>query len=317
MTELFTIVVSYNTRQLLRGCLNSLQADVDRSGLEGQIWVVDNDSSDGSAAMIREEFPQVHLVTSGQNLGFAAGNNLALDALFEDTQQAAPPTEYTLLLNPDTTIQPGALATLVSFMEEHPDAGMAGGQLCYPDGSFQHSAFHFPTLAQILLDFFPLHHRLVNSRVNGRFPRAWYEHGEPFEIDHPLGAAMMVRSRTIQEVGSLDERFFMYCEEIDWCWRIKWAGWKLYCVPRAVVIHHEAQSTRQFRDEMFVQLWRSRFLLFQKHYSPSFRWATRQLVRLGMGAEIARTRRAYLKGHITITELEGRVKACQRVKQLQ
>ena len=317
MTELFTIVVSYNTRQLLRGCLNSLQADVDRSGLEGQIWVVDNDSSDGSAAMIREEFPQVHLVTSGQNLGFAAGNNLALDALFEDTQQAAPPTEYTLLLNPDTTIQPGALATLVSFMEEHPDAGMAGGQLCYPDGSFQHSAFHFPTLAQILLDFFPLHHRLVNSRVNGRFPRAWYEHGQPFEVDHALGAAMMVRSEAIKEVGSLDEQFFMYCEEIDWCWRMRRAGWKIYCVPRAVIIHHEAQSTRQFRDAMFVQLWRSRFRLFQKHYGSSFHWAARQLVQMGMEVEIARTRHAHRKGQLNTEELERRIRAFRQVRQMQ
>ena len=316
MPELAIVVVSYNTRDLLRACLNSVQADLEHSGLEGKMWVVDNGSSDGSAAMVRERFPKVHLLALKENIGFAAANNLALKALFQNTQHTTRNTRYVLLLNPDTTAQPGALRTLVTFMADHPDAGLIGTQLRYPDGSFQHSAFRFPTLAQVFLDFFPLHHRLINSRLNGRYPCGWYERGEPFEIDHPLGAAMMGRWEAIQEVGLLDERFFMYCEEIDWCWRMKRAGWRVYCVPQAVVTHHEAQSTRQFRDQMFVQLWRSRFYLFEKHYSPLFRWAARQLVRLGIGAEMARARRAYWRGELSAEAYQRRMEAFRQVKRV-
>jgi N-acetylglucosaminyl-diphospho-decaprenol L-rhamnosyltransferase len=310
MPQLAIVIVSYNTRRLLGACLHSLVADMRRSALEGVVWVVDNSSSDGSAAMVRERFPGVCLTTSERNLGFASGNNLALDALSQG------PPECVLLLNPDTTVQPGALQTLLAFMQEQQDAGMAGVQLRYADGRFQHSAFCFPSLAQIVLDFIPLHHRLINSRINGRYPRAWIERGDPFEIDHPLGAAMVVRWETVKEVGLLDERFFMYCEEIDWCWRMKQAGWRVYCVPRAIVTHHEAQSTLQYRDEMFVQLWRSRYRLFSKHYSPCFRWAARQLVWLGSGVEIMRARRARQRGQLSSEVYQGRLKALRDVRQL-
>lgn len=322
MPELAVIIVSYNTRKLLRACLDCVQAELERSALEGEIWVVDNGSSDGSAAMVRQRFPEVNLLALEENIGFAGANNVALRRIpdLDDVRAAGSGTshipKYVFLLNPDTTVQPGTLGTLAAFMEEHPEAGVAGAQLRYPDGSFQHSAFHFPTLAQILLDFFPLHYRLINSRLNGRYPRAWYERVEPFGIDHPLGAAMMIRGRAIAEVGLLDERFFMYCEEIDWCWRMKRAGWRVYCVPRAVVIHHEAQSTRQFRDEMFLQLWRSRFRLFEKHYSPLFRWAARQLVRLGVGAEMTRARRAHLRGQLSPEAYQRRIEAFQQVRQM-
>ena len=321
MSKLAIIIVSYNTRNLLRTCLESAQAGLNRSALEGEIWVVDNGSSDGSVAMVRERFPQAHLIANETNVGFAAANNQALrDMGLGDrgiTLSPSPlPPRYILLLNPDTVVVGDALATMVHFLDETPSAGVAGAQLRYPDGSFQHSGFRFPNLAQIFLDFFPLHHRLINSRLNGRYPRAWYESGQPFEIDHPLGAAMMVRWEAIQEVGLLDERFFMYCEEIDWCWRMKEAGWRVYCVPRAVVIHHEARSTRQFREEMFVQLWRSRFRLFEKHYSSLFRWAARQLVRLGVGAEMARARRAYLRGELSAEAYRRRVEALQQVRQM-
>lgn len=316
MSELAIIIVSYNTRTLLGACLNSLQTDLERSGREEELWVVDNGSSDGSAAMVRERFPEVHLLALKENLGFAAANNLAFKALLQHTQYAIRNTQYLWLLNPDTTVQPGTLGTLRAFMEEYPDAGVAGAQLRYPDGSFQHSAFRFPTLAQIFLDFFPLHYRLIHSRLNGRYPHACYKCGQPFQIDHPLGATMMVRRKAIEEVGLLDERFFMYCEEIDWCWRMKEAGWRVYCVPRAVVIHHEAQSTRQFGDEMFVQLWRSRFRLFEKHYSPLFRWAARQLVHLGVGAEMGRARRAHLRGEISTDAYHRRMEAFQQVRRI-
>ncbi len=286
--RLSIVIVSYNTRQLLKECLASVYASLKKSGPAAQVLVVDNASSDDSAAMVQQAFPQVQLLANQVNVGFAAANNQALRQMgFAapqlPTSNLQPPTpDYVLLLNPDTLLRGEALPTLTHFLAENPAVGAVGARLVHPDGSFQHSAFAFPTLAQIFLDFFPLNHRLLHSRVNGRYPRHLYESGEPFPIDHPLGAALMVRRETIEEVGLLDERFFMYCEEIDWCMRIKAAGWKVYCVPGAEIVHYVGQSTGQFRAEMFVALWRSRYRLFEKHYRPLFRWLARRLVHLGL-----------------------------------
>lgn len=209
-----------------------------------------------------------------------------------------------------------ALATMVRFLDENLSVGVAGAKLLYPDGRLQHSAFAFPTLAQVFFDFFPIHHRLVESRLNGRYPHRLYEQGEPFPIDHPLGAAMMVRGETIEQVGLLDERFRIYCEEIDWCMRMKEAGWGVYCVPQAEVVHYVAQSTGQVRERMFVELWRSRYLLFEKHYSRFYQWAVRRIVRMGLWAERRRVLRAYKRGEISRAELESRLAAYRMVAEM-
>jgi GT2 family glycosyltransferase len=193
---------------------------------------------------------------------------------------------------------------------------VCGARLLYGDGGFQHSAFGFPGLVQIALDFFPLHWRLTESRLNGRYPRRLYEGETPFEIDHPLGAAMMLRREVILQTGLFDEGYRMYVEEIDWCMRIRRAGWTVYCVPSAVVVHHAGQSTGQVRNEMFVALWRSRFRLFGKHYSPAFRWAARRLVRLGLQAKARRARAAHRRGELGAEELAGWLSALRRVAEL-
>ena len=308
--DLVIITVSYNTRDLLADCLQSAFDGLERSGLQGEIWVVDNASADGSADMVRRRFPQVHLIAHDQNVGFAAGNNLALRTLGLHAESGP---RYILFLNPDTRIIGDALGEMVRFLDAAPKCGAAGAQLVYDDGSFQYSAFAFPGLLQILIDFFPIHHRLVNSRLNGRYPRRWYESGEPFVIDHPLGAALMVRTGTLLEVGGFDERFFMYCEEIDLCRRIKAAGWQIYCVPQAKIVHLVAQSTRQFRDRMFVALWRSRFLMYEKHESSVFRWAARKLVSLGLWAQARRDRTALRRGDLSAEEFQGRLAAYREV----
>lgn len=297
--DLSIVIVSYNVRDLLEQCLESV-----RSGtLNLETFVVDNASSDNSAAMVRQKFSAVHLIANTENRGFAAANNQA----FLLTRG-----RYVLMLNPDTQVQPGALETLVRFMDTHPRAGACGGKLVYGDGSLQHSAFAFPTLAQIFLDFFPLNWRLTHSRLNGRYPMAWYTSGEPFQVDHPLGADFLVRRETAEQVGWLDKQFFIYCEEIDWAMRIKRAGWEIWCVPQAVIVHHEARSTRQFRDAMFIELWRARWRLFHKHYSPRFRWVAKQIVRLGLWKE-ARQARARA---VTQDELARRLDAYRQVKAL-
>lgn len=301
--DLSIVIVSYNVRELLAQCLASVCASESAppgssSQLSLEIFVVDNASHDGSAAMVREKFPHAQVIENTENRGFAPANN-----------QAFPLTRgrYVMMLNPDTQVRPGALETLVQFMDARASArvGACGGRLVYGDGSLQHSAFGFPTLAQIFLDFFPLNWRLTNSRLNGRYPREWYARGQPFEIDHPLGADFLVRREAAMQVGWLDDKFFIYCEEIDWAMRLKHAGWRIWCVPQAVIVHHEAQSTRQFRDAMFVELWRARRRLFDKHYSRAFRWAAHLIVRAGVWNE---ARKARASG-VTQDELTRRLNA--------
>ena len=317
--DLVVITVSYNTRDLLADCLESALAGLERSGLAGEIWVVDNASTDGSAEMVRGRFPDVRLVAHDENLGFAAGNNLALRTM--DFGGKTTP-RHVLFLNPDTRVANDALGIMIRFLDSMLRAGAAGARLVHSDGSFQHSAFSFPGLAQIALDFFPPgrsllpHHRLLESRINGRYPHRLYAAGHPFMVDHPLGAALMIRAETLTEVGTFDERFFMYCEEIDLCHRIWTAGWQIYCVPQAEIVHLVGQSTRQFRDRMFVALWQSRFLMFEKHRSPAFRWAARRLVRLGVRAESQRAREAHRRQEISAEELESRLAAYREVAAL-
>ena len=317
--DLSVVVVSYNVRDLLAQCLQSVGSGEWTVGgsalpathcpLATEVFVVDNASADGSAAMVRERFPAVRLIENAENRGFAAANNQAF---------AEARGRYVLTLNPDTQARPGALETLVRFMDAPASrrAGACGGKLLYGDGALQHSAFAFPTLAQIFLDFFPLNWRLTDSRLNGRYPRARYERGEPFLVDHPLGADLMVRRETARQVGWLDDRFFIYCEEIDWCMRIKRAGWQIWCVPSAEIVHHEAQSSRQFRDAMFVELWRARFRLFDKHYSPAFRWAARRIVRAGLWNSARQIRAAARAGVVTQDELERRLATFSQVQTL-
>lgn len=293
--DLAIIIVSYNTCDILRACLRSAYAGLTQAFFDAQVWVVDNASSDGSPGMVRAEFPQTRLLALDHNLGFAAGNNMALRELgfgAAPGPQSRPAPSLVLFLNPDTEIQGNTVGEMAHVLRTVEKAGVVGANLVYPDGRFQHSAFHFPTLWQIWFDFFPRPARLLNSPLNGRYPRRLYEAGRPFAMDHPLGAAMMTRADVIQRVGLMDEGFFMYAEEIDWCMRVKKAGWDVYCVPAAKIVHHAGGSTRQFRDEMFIALWRSRFRLFNKHYGLVFNLAARLLVRLGLRAEMRRARQS-------------------------
>ena len=313
------VIVSFNVRDLLRSCLTSVFSAAQAPDLDYNVVVVDNASVDDSAAMVGTEFPQAALIASQENLGFARGNNVGLRALgFEaPAGGAATPPDAVLLLNPDTEVQLGALAALAGFLHAHPQAGGCGPTLHYGDGSFQHSAFHFPGLTQLALDLFPassrLHGRLHNSRLNGRYPLRLYERGHPFRVDFTLGAALMVRRAAIEAAGLLDEAYFMYAEEMDWCRRMRTAGWPLYCVPAAHITHHEGRSARQFRGAMIQALWRSRLRYYHRHYPAWKQWAARRLVAVGMRAEIRRSRAAFLHGDISSVELETRLDAYRQV----
>jgi GT2 family glycosyltransferase len=315
MTDLGIVIVSWNVREQLAVCLESLSrtrsAHAERAA---RIIVVDNASTDGSAEMVRDRFPLVQLVASDKNRGFAGGNNLGMRAWGLDVEQEAKSEKwadgnaprYILLLNPDTAVRGNALGTMIHFMDATPQAGVCGARLIYGDGSFQHSAFGFPGLWQIALDAPSVHPRLRDSRLNGRYSRSLYASGRPFEVDHPLGAAMMVRAEVIHQVGPMDEGFHMYCEEIDWCWRIKKAGWKIYCVPPAEIVHYGGQSTKQVRAEMIVALWASRLRLYQRYYPAWKLAAAKWLVHRKMRAELRRADTGLARGSMdgaTHTEL--------------
>ncbi len=261
-SSLGVVIVSWNVRDLLARCLYSLFAELERARITARVVVVDNASFDNSPDMIRAHFPQVELIASDENLGFAKGNNLGIRQL--DSKGGAE----VLLLNPDTEIQPGAIKTLLDVLHSRPAAAIVTSRLSYGGGAFQHSAFHFPGLGQLYIDLLPAPARFYETRLNGRYPRQWYDGQQPFEIDTPLGAVMLLRREAIEQVGLFDEEFALYCEEVDWAARFKEAGWQNLCVPAAHIIHYEGKSTSQVRVESFVKLWTSRYRLHRKH--PQF-----------------------------------------------
>ncbi len=289
---LAVVLVTWNVRELVLDALETLFADLDSGGLpDSQVWLVDNASADGTAEAVAERYPQVRLIASERNLGFAAGNNLALRAMGfgRVTSDCLPRAVY--LLNPDTRTQPGATRTLYDALFAAANVGLVGARLSYGDGSFQHSAFMFPGLRQIWTEFFPTPGRLVVGPFNGRYPRTRYESGQPFTVDFPLGATMMLRREVIESTGMFDEGFALYCEEIDWAWRIRKAGWRTLCVPAARVTHLEGRSSAQARPESFTKLWRSRLRLYDKHH-PRWRvWLARRLIVAGLRRHARQLRR--------------------------
>jgi N-acetylglucosaminyl-diphospho-decaprenol L-rhamnosyltransferase len=265
MLDLAVIVVTYNVRHLIVDALRTLYTDLHASGLSFEVYVVDSASTDGSAAVVADAFPQVKLIASRENLGFGRANNLALRQIgFGSDEVDLPHAIY--LLNPDTLTKPGATRALFDALMDDERVGLVGAQLEYGDGRFQHSAFTFPGLRQLWVEFFPTPGRLYESRFNGRYPHVLYQAGQPFSVDFVLGATMMLRREVIQQTGMFDEAFFMYCEEIDWAWRIRKAGWDVRCVPTAHVVHLEGQSTKQVRAQSVLNLWTSRLRLYHKHH---------------------------------------------------
>jgi GT2 family glycosyltransferase len=279
LADLAVVIVSWNVCELLRACLGSLQQDLDRSSIQADVYVVDNASVDGTPEMVSVDFPQVRLTACRENLGFAAGNNMGLRQILEEDAGAC---RFVWLLNPDTEVLAGAARALVACLEGRQDAGVAGAKLLNSDGSLQHSAFRYPGLIQLAVELFNVPDRVYDTRLNGRYAPTLYGQAEPFRVDHPLGAAMMVRREAVTQVGLLDEDYHMYCEEIDWCWRMRRAGWRAYCAPDAVITHHAGQSSAQVPATSFVNLWKSRARLYSRICGRlRFRTAAR-MVRLGM-----------------------------------
>lgn len=266
--DLSIVIVSYNTRDMLRDCLHSLEPAA--HGLTYETWVVDNNSPDESAAMVAEEFPEVRLIANRDNVGFPKANNQAL----KESR-----ARHSLILNPDTECRPGSLSTLVQYLDSHSDVGAVGPKLLNTDGSLQPNGSRFPNPPQ---DFLVVSE--LRSFFRARFER-WSRMRDNYEVECELdvvsGACMMVRGAAIEQVGLLDEDFFMFYEEVEWCWRLKRAGWKVVYVPAAVVVHHWMGSVRQDSQAMTARLFQSSDIYYRKTGSPLTRLANRAVMAYG------------------------------------
>ena len=253
MPAVSIIIASWNTRDLLRACLRTVEAEAQALPAGSvEAIVLDNASADGTCETVEREHPQVLLIRNRHNLGFAAATNQGL---------RRGRGRYALLLNPDTELIPGTLAGMIEFMDQMPSAGAAGACLVNPDGTLQASASPMPGLLRELWRLFHLDRVLSLSR----YPlQAWAE-GGPRPVDVAQGACLMLRRAALDQVGLLDESYFMYTEEVDLCYRLGRSGWPVYWLPRAKVLHHGGQSTRQQRAEMFLRLYESKVLFFRKH----------------------------------------------------
>jgi hypothetical protein len=269
--DLTICIVNWNTCADLRRALESVFARAGEARFE--VIVVDNASADGSPAMVRREFPAVRLIMNRFNRGFAAANNEAL-------RRARG--RYRLLLNSDTIVHPGAFAELVKFTDAHPDAGAVGLRVLNPDGTLQYSCRRFPRLATGLFRKVPLGRLIPDNRWNREYLMSDWAHDTVREVDWVSGAAMCLRAEALAQVGLLDEEYFMYCEDVDWCYRARRAGWKIYYLPRAVVTHVVGRSTDLRPLRMVREFHRSMIRFYWKHYARGVPPPLRALLPLGI-----------------------------------
>jgi GT2 family glycosyltransferase len=249
--ELSIVIVNWNTRDLLTQCLDSIYAHP--PDCEFAIWVVDNASSDGSAQMVGARFPNVRLIKNRENLGFARANNQAL---------RASTGLYLLLLNPDTEVSANALTQLVKYLQNHPKVGIAGANLINADGTYQSSFASFPTLLSELLNATGLMRWFYRSRISIREST---DNSQVQSVDWVSGACLLVRRQAFEEVGLLDEEYFLYGEEMDWCYRMKRHGWQVSHLPSARVIHLEGQSSKLAGRKKMIWLAQSHLRFMTKY----------------------------------------------------
>jgi len=278
--DLSICIVAWNVREVLEDCLRSIR----RAGpeVDHEILVVDNASGDGTAEMVETGFSEVTLIRNTRNRGFAAAANQALEA---------GRGRYLLLLNPDTLVPPSSLEEMVGFLDGRPAAGGAGPKLLNPDGSLQPSVRSFPTAAAAFGQFTILGKLGLFRRSRAAYLGRGFDYGRPAIVDQPMGAALFLRREALDEVGLLDERFFLYFEEVDLCRRLTRVGRPLWFNPAAEITHRGGESTAQAGGRALFYLFQSQFRYFDKVLPPSrarlFRLAFKPLALLGIGRSLA------------------------------
>ena len=271
--DLSIITISYNTRAMTLECLRSVYAQTRETSFE--VVVVDNASRDGSAAAIAATFAQVHLIRNDENRGFAAANNEGL---------RVARGRYVLLLNPDTLVLGDGLRKMVAYMDAHPDIGCAGCQVLLNETEIQQTCFRFPSPLNVLLDLTGLARLFPRSRLCGRYWMGSWDRESERDVDVVSGMFMLVRREALAQVGLMDEDYFVYAEEADWCYRFWKHGWRCVFTPVAQIIHREGggQSTRQVSARMYVQLQKSILIFHRKNRGRAAWLATKMMFSLVM-----------------------------------
>ena len=312
MVDLSIVIVSWNVRALLERCLQSIVTEAQPGpddgvfllgGREMEILVVDNASSDGSSEMVRDQFPQVRLIVNGENRGFTAANNQGL---------VLSQGRYLLLLNPDTEIVGDALATMIGYMQANAKTGALGPRLLNTDGSPQSSRRRFPTFSTALVESTIVQEWWEDNRVLRRYYMSDTADDAVQRVDWVVGACLLVRREAYEQVGGLDEGFFMYSEELDWCRRIKAAGWDVVYFPTATVIHHEGKSSEQVVPARHIYFQNSKVRYFRKHHGAFQAEAVRWFLLLTYLYQAAREGIKWLIGHKRPVRAE-RVRAYRQV----
>lgn len=247
------IIINWNTRDLLIDCIKSVYATT--QGLEFEIWVVDNGSWDDSVKILRNTFPDVNIVENKHNLGFAKACNQALRLI---------KSKYAILINTDTILTDGAIKTTIDFMEKNPAIGICGGQLLNPDGSRQNSIANTPNLATELLN-----KSLLRRLFHKKYPGKEHNIETPVQVDSIVGAFMAVRKKAMDEAGLMDESYFFFFEETDWCLRMKKNGWKVFHHPNVKIYHLQGQTAKKANIGARIEYWKSRYIFFRKHYGAA------------------------------------------------
>ncbi|MBN1430971.1 MAG: glycosyltransferase family 2 protein [Anaerolineae bacterium] len=273
MVDFGIVIVNWNTRDLLKRCLDTVFAGTGK--VTYRVVVVDNGSEDGSDEMVAECFPQVVLLSGHGNVGYPAGNNLGLRSLGyvrSDGTTASDAPRYAMLLNPDTEIPPDALFEMLQYLDAHPEVGIAGPKLVLVNGKLDLACRRsFPTPEVAFWRMLGFSKLFPKSRRFARYNLTYLDEDEVSEVDSVVGASMVVRREAIEQVGLLDETFFMYGEDLDWCKRIKEAGWKVLYYPRVQITHVKRAASRQSKRAQY-EFVRAFLLFYSKHYRDQTPW---------------------------------------------
>jgi len=280
--DMAIVVLNYNTRDLLRACLESVYAS--QGSFRFTLCVVDNASQDASSQMVAAHFPQAGLIRSEENRGFSAGNNLALRQLgFGDSPVADDLLpRYALLLNPDTLLPPDALARMIAFLDERPQVGVAGPRVRRPDGSLDRACRRsFPTPAVSFYRMTGLSRLFPRSRVFNAYNLEYLPEDAVHPVDAVVGAYMQVRRETIVQVGLLDEAYFMYGEDLDWAKRAKDGGWEVWYNGQVEITHVKEAASKRSRKAR-VAFYEAMWIFYRKHYRAGTPWLLDKAVLLGI-----------------------------------
>jgi len=278
------VIVNYNTEKLLRSCLESVYAGANGTPLD--IWVVDNNSRDNSVAMLKSLFPMVKVIKNPSNVGFSRANNVVVSQSRSD---------FILLLNPDTLIIDDAIERVVKFMKEHPEVGIAGCKVLNRDGTLQLACRRsIPTPEVAFYRLTGLSKLFPKSRVMAKYNMTYESPDQTHEVDAVSGAFLMIRRQVVEEVGPLDERFFMYGEELDWCLRTKRAGWSVMYYPDAQIVHYKGESTKYNSRKAALEFYRAMYLFHRKHFAKDYSPVTNFLIYAGIAFKALTSWKSFL-----------------------